>query len=293
MKETRSLEFGSIWTDFQQGFYDMLSSLIKNMGHLLWNLVVVIFILLMARVLLALISKLTGHVIDRQRVLQDTEENDIHAKRVNTVMTLLRSTARYVIYFVAVLMILEQFNLGQITQNLLVTAGIGGLAIGFGAQSLVKDVVTGMFLMFESQFSVGDYVKIGDIEGTVTATALRTTYIQNEKGQQIILPNGSITRVINYSRMGYSAADVTIMTSFAADTKQVMEIIQEATMRYWEAHVADMVQDTPPEIRGVTDMTNAAVKYSIYCKTEPLKHWETERGIRLAIKEALDVAGIK
>ena len=131
------------------------------------------------------------------------------------------------------------------------------------------------------------------MEGTVTATALRATYLVNEKGQQIIIPNGSITRVINYSRVGYSAADVTVMTSFAADTKQVLEVIEEAVNSYCEAHKEDMEPGTKPEIRGIVEMTNAAVKYSVYCQVQPLRHWETERGLRLAIKEAMDAKGIR
>lgn len=295
MPEVRSVEVSDvagIWENFQQNLYQAAAAFTQDLGHLLWNLAVSAVILLLAWLLLAVVSRITGHVIKKQqekRILQD----DHQLKRVNTLMTLLRSTARYVIYLVAALMILDQFNLGKAAQNLLVTAGIGGLAIGFGAQSLVKDVVTGLFLMFENQFSVGDYIKIGDVEGTVTATALRTTYIQNEKGQQIILPNGSINRVVNYSRLGFSAADVTVMVSFAADTRKVMEIIQETVESYCLIHPEDLLAGEQPEVRGIVDMTNAAVKYSIYCKTQPLRHWETERGMRLAIKEALDAAGIK
>lgn len=284
----------SIWTTITQSLIEKFWTLLQDAGHLLWSLIVTAIILILAKIALELVTKFTGHVIEKRNSLPvDSDEKEESQRRVHTAMTLLHSAARYGIYFVAILMILDQFELGQTAQNLLVTAGIGGLAIGFGAQSLVKDVVTGMFLMFESQFSVGDYVKIGDVEGTVTATALRATYLVNEKGQQIIIPNGSITRVINFSRTGYSAADVTIMTSFAADTKQVMETIREATAAYCTEHAADMEPGTEPEIRGVIDMTNAAVKYSVYCKTQPLKHWETERGLRLAIKEALDAKGIR
>lgn len=284
----------SVFAEITRSFADQSVIWLQQAVYMVWHLLMAVLILILAKIALHIVSRITGHIIMKQSAIPaETDEAVDALRRLTTGMTLLRSVARYAIYFVAGLMILDQFDLGETAQNLLVTAGIGGLAIGFGAQSLVKDVVTGLFLMFESQFSVGDYVKIGDVEGTVTATALRATYLVNEKGQQIILPNGSITRVINYSRVGYSAADVTIMTSFAADTKQVMEVIREVTDAYCEAHKSDMEPGTKPEIRGIIDMTNAAVKYSVYCKTQPLKHWETERGLRLAIKEALDAKGIR
>lgn len=295
MQDSRSIEASDVTgiaTHFQRQFQELTASLSQNMGRLLWNLLVVAVILLIARLLLGLVSKFTGHVIAKRqdaRLLQEDQQ----FKRVNTMMTLLRSTARYLIYFVAALMILDQFNLGKTVENLLVTAGIGGLAIGFGAQSLVKDVVTGFFFMFENQFSVGDYVKIGDVEGIVTATALRATYLKNEKGQQIIIPNGSISRIINYSRLGFSAADITVTVSSAADIRQTIALLQAAADNYAAEHPEAVLPDEHPQVRGITETTNLIVKISIYCRTLPLMHWETERGLRLAAKEALDAAGIK
>ena len=190
----------------------------------------------------------------------------MQARRVQTMMTMTRSTFRYIVYGICALMILAQLGFGNAINNLLLSAGIGSLALGIGAQSLIKDVVTGFFMMFEKQFSVGDYVKLDDIEGTVTATAMRVTYLKNFAGQQIIIPNGTIGRVINYSRMD-SLAKVTVSTPY--------EIIVEE-----------------PKVQGITELADSSVNITVICRTLPLRHWEVERGLRLAIKEALDEAGI-
>ncbi len=294
MTEDRAIELSDvtgIGAHFQMQFQALMDSIAQNAGKLLWNLLVVAVILLLARLALAVISKITGNIISRQRKLRLIHD-DSQLRRVDTLMTLLRSTARYFIYFVAILLILSQFEMGETVKNLLVTAGIGSLAIGFGAQSLVKDVVTGLFLMFENQFSVGDYIRIGDVEGTVSATALRATYLTNEKGQQIILPNGSITRVINFSRLGYSTAEVVVTVSVSAGIRQTMELLQQALEEYVKEHPENLLPQGEHKILGITESTNTFVKIALHCQTMPLKHWETERALRLKIKEKMEKAGI-
>ena len=213
----------------------------------------------------------------------------MQARRVQTMMTMTRSTFRYIVYGICTLMILAQLGFGNAINNLLLSAGIGSLALGIGAQSLIKDVVTGFFMMFEKQFSVGDYVKLDDVEGTVTATAMRVTYLKNFAGQQIIIPNGSIGRVINYSRMD-SLAKITVGTPYEADTRQVMEVLDQAVKAYAK-EVKDILVEEP-KIQGITDLADSSVNITVICRTLPCCHWEVERGLRLAVKEALDKAGI-
>ncbi len=110
---------------------------------------------------------------------------------------LLQNVFSYAIYFVAGVMILETLSVD--VRGLLAGAGIVGLAVGFGAQNLVKDIITGFFIIFEDQFSVGDYVRVGTFEGTVEEIGLRTTKIKSWTGEINILPNGSIVEVTNFS----------------------------------------------------------------------------------------------
>ncbi|MPM44913.1 Small-conductance mechanosensitive channel [bioreactor metagenome] len=200
-------------------------------------------------------------------------------------MTLLRSIGRYLIYFILLALILYQLGFGNVLSNLLVTAGFGSLAISFGAQSIVKDMVTGFFMMFEKQYAVGDFVKIGDYEGTVTSIAMRVTYLQNFKGQRIIIPNGSITNVINYSSE-FSMAMVTIPTPYEADTLRLINLTEQVIKLYAQDN-ADVFLEQP-QVQGISNLNTSSVDLLITAKVKPLTQWKTERELRLRIKECFD-----
>lgn len=270
---------------FKESFERILDTLIQNRGNIVWNLFLIALILLGARLLLKMVSAFTARVMDKT----EEQENTFSAKRTKTLMTLLRSVARYVIYFVGFLLILSILGMGKPLNNLIVTAGIGSLAIGFGAQNLVRDVVSGMFMIFENQFSVGDYIKIDDVEGTVEATAMRVTYLRSMKGDQIIIPNGTINRVINYHK-GSSLAKIIISTAYEANTREVIEIIDRAVQRYAVEH-ADLIEE-PPVVQGITNFGTSSVDIGVICKVKSMQQWEVERGLRLAVKEEFDRSGI-
>ena len=272
---------GKTITEYFNGF---LSTLAENSGLLFWKGVGILLVILGGKLVLDLISRMTARQIKKSEDMPEMQ-----ARRVQTMMTMTRSTFRYIVYGICALMILAQLGFGNAINNLLLSAGIGSRALGIGAQSLIKDVVTGFFMMFEKQFSVGDYVKLDDVEGTVTATAMRVTYLKNFAGQQIIIPNGSIGRVINYSRTD-SLAKITVGTPYEADTRQVMEVLDQAVKAYAE-EVKDILVEQP-KIQGITDLADSSVNITVVCRTLPCRHWEVERGLRLAVKEALDEAGI-
>ena len=256
-----------------------------NAGELVWNLIVVVFILLIAKLLLALISKGTSAVMQNEKY----HVTVLQGKRIDSMMTLVRSAARYAIYFFAILLLLRQFNLFENMKGLVVTAGIGSLAIGFGAQNLVKDVVTGFFMMFENQFSVGDYIKTEEAEGTVEATAVRVTYLRTFKGEQVIIPNGTISRVTNLSR-GDNVAVITISTAYEADTRTVIAVIEEAVTKF-AAENSELIKE-PPVVQGITAFAGSSVDIGVICKVFTMKQWLVERGMRLAIKEMFEEKGM-
>ena len=220
-------EVATVSGQFRQNLEELVEGIIQNRGNILWGLFLIIVVVLLAKISLKVVSWATGHTLKSPKYQSDTAA----AKRTRTLMTLLRSVARYIIYFIALLIVLSILGMGEPLSNLLITAGVGSLAIGFGAQSLVKDVISGMFMIFENQFSVGDYIKIDDVEGTVEATAMRVTYLRSAKGDQIIIPNGSITRVINYNK-GNAVASVTLPISYEADTAKVLDLIDLAVSEY-------------------------------------------------------------
>lgn len=282
MLESPSSVTGQLFVKLQ----DLGEYFTSNMVDLLWNLMIVVAVLLVAKFVLFLVSLGTKSAMSKQKYHASEQQG----RRFDTMMTLLRSTARYAVYFCAILLILKEFNLFEDMKGLVVTAGIGSLAIGFGAQNLVRDVVTGMFMMFENQFSVGDYIKTEEAEGTVEATAMRVTYLRTFKGEQVIIPNGSITRVVNYSR-GDNVAVITICTNYEADTRQVIEIIEHAVKQYAKDNT-DIVKEEPV-IQGITGFSSSSVDIGVICKVQTMKQWQVERGMRLAIKEMFEQCGVK
>ena len=278
-------EVVTVSEQFQKNLTGFVDFLVRNRGNILWNLFLILLIILGAKLLLHLISKVTTQIIQKPK----NQTNTPVAKRTRTLLTLFRSVSRYAIYFMGFLFVLSILGMGKPLSNLLVTAGIGSLAIGFGAQNLVRDVVSGVFMIFENQFAVGDYIKIDDVEGTVEATAMRVTYLRSFKGDQIIIPNGSITRVINYNK-GSAIASVTISTAYESDTRKVIELIERAVGQYAREH-SELIEEEP-FVQGITNLGESSVDIGVICKVKPMKQWEVERGIRLAVKEAFDQNGV-
>lgn len=211
----------------------------------------------------------------------------ISERREATLLRLLDNVITYVLYFIALIMILDTF--GVEVKAILAGAGIVGLAVGFGAQSLVKDVITGFFIIFEDQFAVGDYVRIGNFEGYVEAIGLRVTKIRSWTGEVHILPNGSIAQVTNYS-LNNSIAVVDVNIAYEEDIEKVEEAILELLPQL-PAKYEDMV--APPELLGVQNLTNSEVVMRITCETKPTRHVSVARAIRKEVKMHLDEKGIK
>jgi small conductance mechanosensitive channel len=210
----------------------------------------------------------------------------VSVRRENTLVKLLENVISYVTYFVAFIMILEVVHID--VRALLAGAGIVGLAVGFGAQNLVRDIITGFFIIFEDQFSVGDYVRIGTFEGHVEEIGLRTTKIKSWTGELNILPNGSIIEVTNFS-IHNSIAIVDVSIAYEGEIEKaesvIKELLAELPLKYEE-----IVQ--PPELLGVQTFGNAEVVLRITCETLPMKHFYISRKIRKEVKLRLDEHGI-
>src|SRR5690625_3374841 len=193
----------------------------------------------------------------------------------------------YIVYFTAFIMILS--TLGIEVMPLLAGAGVAGLAIGFGAQNLVRDVISGFFIIFEDQFSVGDYVLVSGVEGTVEEIGLRTTKILSWTGEMNILPNGDITHVTNYSMTnGLSVVDVNI--PYESDIEAAEEIIEEIAKTLPDKY--DEILSVP-EILGVQSLELSHFVIRVVAETEPSLQWFGERMIRKEMKEGLFKQGIE
>lgn len=207
-------------------------------------------------------------------------------RREATLSRLLENILRYVIYFNAIIMILEtlSFKVGA----LLAGAGIAGLAIGFGAQNLVRDIITGFFIIFEDQFSVGDYVKIGSLEGTVEEIGLRTVKLKSWTGEVHIIPNGNIVEVTNYS-LHNSVAYVDVSIAYGESIERVETIINEL-LEEMPAKYEDIV--TPPELLGVQTLGTSEIVLRVTCEVKPRRNFYIARELRKEIKTRLDEHGV-
>lgn len=264
---------------------ELWQKILDNSQDIALKIIMIVLIFLVANLIIKVISHFTGRTIQKASDLADRERG----KQITTLMTVTRSVSRYIIYFLAILFVLEQIGFGSSLSNLLVTAGVGSLIISLGAQTIINDFLAGMFILFERQYSVGDYVKIGDYSGTVTSVAMRVTYLRNYEGQKIIIPNGQITSVINYGA-AYNLAKLVVPTPYSADSRRMIDIIQETANIYYSEHKDDFVE--APNVVGITAYNASSVDITLVGKVIPMKQWETERAWRLLIKERLEKEGV-
>ncbi len=211
--------------------------------------------------------------------------------RAETVGFVLRSFSTAVIWSIAALVILAEFDIDL--APLLAGAGIAGVALGFGAQSVVKDFLTGVFMLIEDQYGVGDIIDLGDAIGTVEKVSLRTTTIRDVQGTVWHIPNGEITRVGNFSQL-WSRALIDVDVAYESDVRLAQGIIQRVANDMWDDPEwgGDEIMSAP-EVWGVQNLGPDAVQIRLVVKTEPSEQWRVERELRLRIKEALDEAGIE
>jgi small conductance mechanosensitive channel len=199
-----------------------------------------------------------------------------------TLVPLLQSICQYVIYFGAGVVMLDALQIP--TAPILAGAGIVGLGVGLGAQSLVTDVVSGFFILFENQYLVGDFVQIGDATGTVEAVGIRLTQIRDGNGRLFIIPNGQIKGVINYSK-GYVNAVVDIKVPSGSDLEGVFRSMTEAGRRLRQLR-HEVVADT--EIHGLVDLTTSDMTIRAVTRVQPGTHVAMQNQYRRILKQVLD-----
>ena len=225
------------------------------------------------------------------RLLMDQAERSRAEARAETLGHVMRGIALAMVWTFAVLIVLGEvgFNLAPLVAG----AGIGGIALGFGAQSMVKDFLSGLLMLVEDHYGVGDIIDFGDAVGTVEAVSLRTTTVRDVRGTLWHVPNGEIVRVANLSKL-WSRAVVDIEVAYDTDLRMALSVLQNVGDEMWEdpewgrSEVAER-----PEVWGVQSLGSSGIALRIAVKTEPSMQWSVERELRLRIKEALDRADIE
>jgi small-conductance mechanosensitive channel len=211
-------------------------------------------------------------------------------KRAQTLASVVRRALSALIWTVAVLMVLRELDV-DITP-VLTGAGIVGLAIGFGAQTLVRDVISGFFLIIEDQVRVGDVAVVNTIGGLVEQINLRTIVLRDVEGAVHVIPNGEIKTLSNRTK-DYSYYVVELGIDYAEDTDRVVAAVREAAAELATDPVHGPNILEPVEILGVDDFKDSAVTMKFRIKTVPLKQWEVGRELRRRIKRTFDAQGIR
>lgn len=209
-------------------------------------------------------------------------------QRARTAAKLVRHAGRAVLTVVGILMVLDQldFNISP----LLASAGVVGLAVSFGSQSLVRDYVTGFFLQLEHQFALGDVIRIGAVEGTVENITLRLVYLRDGTGALHIIPNGQIAQVTNLTRAwGRVAVDSEVAWR---DSDRAERAVQQAADSLGaDPAWADALLD-PPRVMGLEKLGTGTVTLRTVARVDPYRRDDVARDLRRRIKDSLDAAGV-
>jgi small conductance mechanosensitive channel len=244
---------------------------------------------IVATLLLAFLAyRLISGVIDR--LLRPVAASADYTQKVQRALTLgplMKSAATYLLAFITLMIVLQQVGID--VQAILVSAGVVGLAIGLGAQSLIKDVITGFFLLFEGLIAVGDTIEVGPHAGVVESIGLRVTTLRTFSGAQRIIPNGELTQFSNLSR-GWGRAVVEVGIAYEEDVSRALSIM-DSVGRAWAAGAAGQALE-PPQAEGIMRFGESEVVLRLHAKVNPQSRLSVEQELRKRIKAAFEAERI-
>jgi len=249
-------------------------------GYLLKVLYSILVIILM-RIIIRLACSFIHRWIDKGK--------QEHIRRRKTLILLLESVTKYTLYFVTIIIIFSIF--GVPVTSLLAGAGILGLAVGFGAQKLVEDVISGFFILMEDQFAVGDFVEIAGKTGIVQEIGFRTTIIRNTAGEIYVIPNGEIRQVTNYSVAEDIRVMVDVTIPYEENTGRAIAELEKLCEKVREEKKD--ILTSGPAVLGVQDLSDTGVVLRLMARTRPMEQWGMGRHLRQRIKEHFDEVGIR
>ncbi|MBF0545010.1 MAG: mechanosensitive ion channel [Candidatus Riflebacteria bacterium] len=274
---------------FSAAFFGGLVEWIQNNGQAISQKLVRISIVLVGSGVILEFTKTIGESVVSYVSDQHNNSRSENERRVSTLVQIFHTTVKVVLFCVAGIMILRELDM-DITP-LLTGAGILGIAVGFGSQSLVKDFFSGFFILVENQFRVGDVIEIAGKSGTVEKINLKTTVLRGVDGSVFIIPNGEISAVKNMTFV-WSRAVIDVGVSYDSDIDEVMSVLSEIGEDVWKnSSVAGKILEKP-EVQGVEALGDSTVNLRLLVKTRPLEQWEVARVIRKRIFEVFKKKGI-
>ena len=267
-----------------------MSEIFKNITSWLTASGIKVLGILIALIILSQMSRWIVKWLERLVPEKDSLQATEAKKRAQTLGNILRHVLLIVIFFIAILMILGE--LGIQLGPLLATAGIGALAIGFGAQGLVKDVISGFFIILENQYRIGDAIEVAGVSGLVESVSLRKTVLRDLEGRVHTVPNGEIKVVSNLSKE-WSRAVVDIGISYRDDVDHIIDLLGQIGRELAGEEPYQSAILESPQILGVERFGESQLVIRMIVKTMPLKQWEVGRELRRRIKNRFDEKGIQ
>ncbi|MFI3230661.1 MAG: mechanosensitive ion channel family protein [bacterium] len=236
-----------------------------------------------------ILSDKVSHIsINNMSLAGNSESNKSSARKVETLSAILNSVIKYTIWFIVICSILTTFGIE--ISSIIAVAGVGSVAIGLGSQSVASDIITGMFILFEDQFSVGDMIKIDALQGKVETMGLRSTTVRDANGSLHIIPNGSIKIITNLSKE-FGRAIVEVGVAYEENIDNVIEVLKNEMANIYNNSTIDGLTKEP-KVSGVSDLGDSSVVIKIVADTEAEAQWEAERQLRRLIKNRLDKENI-
>lgn len=240
------------------------------------------------KIFLCFLAVFAGHIILKLCIKFLKRALSKKIEKSETVLTVCQSILKYFIYFCVACQILLIFGISP--ASILAVAGVGSVALGLGAQDLVGDIISGMFILIEDQYAVGDVIKIDSYQGTVESIGLKTTKLRSYDGDVYIIPNGEIKIVTNCCK-NFNRAVLDISVSYEHNTEYVIDVLSDELDKIYKGGLIEGILK-PPEVLGVTDLGESGVTIRISADTEAGRQWAAERSLRLMIKKRFDEENI-
>lgn len=264
-------------------------NIFKNFLDNWLNIVIVIALLLVVILLVRIVARRMRRLVDKKI----SDEKMVIKKRTYTFTSVVSNLVIVVASVAAILIIADQIGIS--VTPLLAGAGVAGVIIGFGAQSLIKDLINGMFILLEQWYQINDIVTIGDASGVVERFNLRTTVLRDLEGTLHFIPNGEINRLSNRTHT-WSRALIEVGVHYKENIDRVVGVLEEVFDELVnDKKYKDSILERPEILGdgGVNELGDSAVKFTIICKVKPAQQWTISRQLRKRIKDKFDQVGIE
>lgn len=241
----------------------------ESLKSLIIKVILSVIVFLIAKIIIYIFTKALKNLVKTYK-----SKDFRNSKKVNSIVSISSSVFKYIIYFIVIVIILSIFNVN--TLSLIATAGVGGIIIAFGVQSIIKDLFSGIFILLDDQYNIGDDVIINDIAGNIITINMRNTQIQGYDGSLNTISNGSITTVTNLSKNNQRSI-VTFCFPTDVDIEKVKKIISDFSTEFPEKHKSVI---KAPVFFGVTEMESYYIKIAVALWSKQSTQWQNEKSLR-------------